>query len=95
MKFSVILPEEVVEYKRFLWKEEVDGIYRCLNRLSGLILNERGVSPVYLPTFSFEKRAGQIYIEIHFSKWQSLVTLIDKYGIHPKLFDLRKVYRNE
>lgn len=93
-KFSVILPDEVVEYQRFYFSMKIDNVVRLFSRLIGFKISGEEIYPVYQPIFSYEKEKGDLFFEIHFSKWTSLVININKTGCHWKWFDIRKDHSN-
>jgi hypothetical protein len=91
-KFTINVPGNIIEVKRFYWAIKNDGYTRLLSKLVGVQLTDKGIAPLYLPVLSFEKRAGQLYFEFHLNKWKSLIILIDKNGIDTKIFDIREEY---
>jgi len=60
------------------------------SKLTGLQVKDDGIEGLYKPVFSFERRAGQSYLEIHWSTQQSTVLLFDRYGIHARNYDVRE-----
>jgi hypothetical protein len=90
-KFHIIIDNVgVEEYDRFLWHMEMDGIHRLFSRLVGFQVNNDGIFPVYQPALSVESRAGQLFIEIHWSRYTSRVLLFDRNGIHSQKYDVRE-----
>jgi hypothetical protein len=91
-KFSLVLPDKLEEFDKRIWHFEDQGIHRYYNRLVGLKLTNNGHAPVYQPLISTEKRAGQTYLEFHFSRYTGLIFMFDRWGVHPKYYDFRKEY---
>lgn len=89
-KFSLILPDTVIEYRRFLWATQRDQQLGLFVRLIGFKVDSGQINPIYQPIFSFDKLSNGRYMEIHFSRWTSYVILINKTGIHGRWFDIRK-----
>lgn len=89
-KFSLILPEKVVEFRRFLWATQRDQRLGFFVRLIGFKVESGEINPIYQPIFTFDKLSKGKYMEIHFSRWTSYVILVNKSGIHGRWFDIRK-----
>jgi len=94
-EFVVVLPDEVIKYKHFFWQIKKDGVMRICLKLTGMIVSEEGLKPMYQPLFSVEKRLGEFYFEMHLSRWASLIFLFDRQGIHAKYYDFRKDFENK
>ena len=88
--FYMIMPGKFEELKRFIWATKQDERLALFLRIVGVKLNEIGLNPIYQPRIVFEKRAGQLLIEVSLSVWKSWLILIDRNGIHSTLFDIRK-----
>lgn len=90
-KFHIVIEDkEIKEYKRFLWHIKTDNIHRLFSRLVGITQKEEGVFPIYLPVLSIETHSGQLFVEIHLTRYKSRVLLFDRNGIHSKKFDVRE-----
>jgi hypothetical protein len=89
--FSIILPQEVIEQPRFLWWVKDGEVLRLLSRLIGVRMVNNEIMPVYQPTFSYQTTEEQTFVEIHFTRYVSLVFLFDHFGPDVRWFDLRKV----
>ena len=90
-KFHIILEGAgVEEYDKFLWHMKIDGIHRLFSSLVGFKVNEDGMFPIYQPILSVESRAGQLFVEVHLSRFTSRVFLFDRLGVHTQKYDTRK-----
>jgi hypothetical protein len=88
-KFSIILPQEVIEQPRFLWWVRDVDVLRLFSRLIGVRMMNNEIMPVYQPTFSCQSTDEAMYFEIHLSRWQSLILYYDDFGPDLRWFDLR------
>jgi len=88
-KFSLILPDQVVDYRRFYFSLKDDTSTRLLCRLVGIRVKNSEIFPVYQPTFSYEKYQGEHYYEVHFSRWKSFIIKINKTGINGKWLNIK------
>jgi hypothetical protein len=90
-KFSIILPQEIIEQPRFLWWVRDGEVLRLFSPLIGVRMINNEIMPVYQPTFSFQATEEQTFVEIHFTRYVSLVFLFDDFGPDARWVDLRKV----
>jgi hypothetical protein len=88
-KFSIILPQEVIEQPRFLWWVRDGEILRLFSRLIGVRVIESDIMAVYQPAFSVQSTDEATFFEIHFTRWQSLILYYDDFGPDLRWFDLR------
>jgi len=88
--FSIIFPDEVINYQQFFWSTKWDDYRRFLVKLVGFKISDQGIQSVYLSVFSLKLQNNNFIFEIQFSRRARFVINISKRGIQRRWFDVRK-----
>ena len=91
-EFTVLHDQSADFFQRFFWMRKHQNGTDLLSRLIAVDITRDGVIPLYLPLLSFSHRNSRLVICISFSRWKSLLILLDRRGIQTHYTDVRKDY---